>query len=644
MENAPAMSTAANDLPRPPHQDDLLLQHLRAYLGILDDAGIEAVRGRVRWLQLTAGETLMRQGEAGDALYLLVSGRLRVYIEDGDGQRVVREISRGEVVGEMSLITDEPRSATLVAIRDSVLVSLGKEDFAHLQAASPQVTLALARQIIARLRTEHGRPPLDRPVTMALLPVSDGVDIGALAGQLAAELGLRGSVAVLDAAGLQRELAERGLPGAAVDDERAQRSVGALLDQLEGTHDFVLLVGESGPSAWTRRCVRHADEMLLFADATASPALHPTETTLLLGGESHVEAAEILVLLHPADARMPQGTARWLARRPVTEHLHLRRGHAGDMARLARLQSRSAVGLVLAGGGARGFAHLGIYRALREQGIEVDTLGGTSIGAVMAAMVATDLPPERIEAIARQAFLRNPTGDFSLLPLVSLIKGRRLRRIVDETVQAAIGAGAGLEDLWKPCFGIATNVSDPGEVVLRQGDLVEALLTSTAIPGALPPLIRDGDLLCDGGTFNNFPVDVMRRMRGVGTVIGVDLAGARPRRIEFGRMPGPWALLLDRLRPRRSRRYRLPSLPALLLNATILYSMSRRSQGRALTDLYFNPPLHRVGMLDWKRFDSVVRQGYEHARQVLGAPVQALPVPAPRAASVPARGTAHQEG
>ncbi|MFT3954970.1 MAG: patatin-like phospholipase family protein [Piscinibacter sp.] len=638
------MTTAPTDSPRPPHQDDLLLQHLRAYLGIIDDAGIEAVRGRVRWLQLAGGDTLMRQGDSGDALYLLVSGRLRVYIEDEGRQRVVREISRGEVVGEMSLITDEPRSATLVAIRDSVLVSLGKEDFAQLQAASPQVTLALTRQIIARLRTEHGRPPLDRPVTMALLPVSDGVDIDVVARQLAAELGQRGSVALLDAAAVQRQLAERGLPAATVDDERAQRSVSALLDELEGRHDFVLLVGEPGPGDWTRRCVRHADEMLLFADATAEPALHPTETALLHGPQTHVEAAEILVLVHPADARMPQGTARWLARRPVTEHLHLRRGHTGDMARLARLQSRNAVGLVLAGGGARGFAHLGIYRALREQGTEIDVVGGTSIGAVMAALVATDLPPERVEAIARQAFLRNPTGDFSLLPLVSLIKGRRLRRIVGEAVEAAIGADAGLEDLWKPCFGIATNVSDPGELVLRQGNLVEALLTSTAIPGALPPLIRDGDLLCDGGTFNNFPVDVMRRARGVGTVIGVDLAGARPRRIEFERMPGPWALLLDRLRPRRSRRYRLPSLPALLLNATILYSLSRRSQGRALTDLYFNPPLQRVGMLDWKRFDSVVRQGYAHAREVLGTPVAPPPSAAPRSALVPGPGAAHQEG
>ena len=139
-----------------------------------------------------------------------------------------------------------------------------------------------------------------------------------------------------------------------------------------------------------------------------------------------------------------------------------------------------------------------------------------------------------------------------------------------------------------------------------------------AIPGALPPAIRDGELLCDGGTFNNFPADAMREMRGVGRVIGVDLGMRNPHRLEFDEVPGSWALLLDRLRPRRKRRYRLPSLVSYLLNITILYSISRQDEARRLTDLYFNPPLHKVGLLQWERFDAIVRQGEEHAVEVLG--------------------------
>jgi NTE family protein len=142
-------------------------------------------------------------------------------------------------------------------------------------------------------------------------------------------------------------------------------------------------------------------------------------------------------------------------------------------------------------------------------------------------------------------------------------------------------------------------------------------MASIAIPGALPPVISDGDLLCDGGTFNNFPVDVMHRMRGVGTVIGVDLNFRQPRRIAHADMPGSWALLRDRLRPRAQRRYKLPSLASYLMNVTILYSVSRQRQAQRLTDLYFNPPLDRVGMLQWNRFAQVVAQGHAHACQVL---------------------------
>ena len=86
--------------------------------------------------------------------------------------------------------------------------------------------------------------------------------------------------------------------------------------------------------------------------------------------------------------------------------------------------------------------------------------------------------------------------------------------------------------------------------MLRSGNLGRAMRASIAIPGALPPVLYDGDLLCDGGTFNNFPVDVMRRMRGVGTVIGVDLNTRKPRQIDADEIPGSWALLRDRLRPR----------------------------------------------------------------------------------------------
>jgi NTE family protein len=527
---------------------------------------------------------------------------------------MVREMGRGQVIGEMSLYTAAPRSATVVAIRDSVLVRLDKPQFLRLIEQQPGVGVALTRQIVHRLQTEHAPAPFAAPVVQTLLPITAGVDAAGLAQGLAAALGRFGRVRVIDAAAVDAAV------GSAADAGERYRQVSLWLDEVESAHDFVLLLADDSPTPWTQRCCRHADEVLLLADAAAAPAVHASETQCLIERPPRTEAAEILLLLHAADTPAPRGTAAWLARRPVADHFHVRPALPRDLARLARLQARRAVGLVLAGGGARGFSHLGLLRALQQQGVEVDCVGGTSMGSVMAALAATDQPLERITAVAREAFKVNPTGDFNLLPLISLIRGRRLRAILDRALGALVGADAGIEDLWKPFYCVATNYSQAGEALLTHGRLERALRASTAIPGALPPVIVDGDLLCDGGSFNNFPVDVMRARRGVGLVIGADLSLHKARKLDFDEVPGPWALLRDRWRSRSRRRYRLPSLSAYLLNVTILYSSSRRRAAQAACDVYFNPPLERVGLLAWQRFDAIVEQGHVHAEEVLARP------------------------
>jgi NTE family protein len=600
------------------HHDTLLTQHLRSFLGDIEPAAMALLRERLTWVEIAGGQTLMEQGAPGDSMYLSISGRLRAYVRDEEGvPRMVREMGRGQVIGEMSLYTDEPRSASVVAIRDSVLVRLAKAHFAELLASSSQVSMALTRQIIRRLQTQHDRNPVPLPVTIALLPVSDGIGLSGFADKLAAQLASNGRVIVIDSQALDAALGEPGAANGQAGDAALNRRISMHLDNIESGHEFVLLVGDDAPTEWTRRCCRHADEMLLLADATKAPVLHPIETDWLTHRPQHAEAAEILVLLHPADTRCPRGTREWLARRPVTEHVHIRPDLQRDIARLARIESRSAIGLVFAGGGARGFAHLGVYQALLERGIEIDFVGGTSIGAVMAALVASDQPLAQVMDITRRAFRLNPTGDFNWLPLLSLISGRRLRHTVNRALAELLGFSADIEDLWKNFYCIATNYSQAREQPLRSGSLPKALQASTAIPGALPPAILDGDLLCDGGTFNNFPVDVMRRMRGVGTVIGVDLNTRKPRQIDADEIPGSWALLRDRLRPYARRRHRFPSLVAYLMNVQILYSASRRPHARKLTDVYLNPPLERVGLMQWDKFEEIVQQGYAHAVAML---------------------------
>lgn len=600
------------------YPDLVLSQHLHRILSDFDPEAIELLRRHLVWVELPAGEVLMRQGDPGDSMYLSVSGRLRVSVHDDDGvERMLREMGRGEIVGEMSLYTDEPRTATVVAIRDSVLVRLAKPEFVSLLASSAKMSIALTRQMIKRLTVANARTVVPAPVTMALLPITNGLDPADFANRLARQLGCIGRVCVVDADSVDAALQQPGLARSLTSDTACNRRIALHLDQLEMSHDFVLLIADTDASAWTQRCSKLSDELLLLADASQPPVIHVIEQQCLMQRSVNHDAAQVLILIHDANVRCPRDTRTWLARRPVTDHVHVRPSRDADMARLARIQSRTAIGLVLAGGGAKGLAHIGLYRALQERGIEIDFVGGTSIGSVMATLVGSDQPLSTLVPIARRAFAKNPTGDYNLLPIISLIRGSRLRDILKVALQELFGHAPDIEDIWKNFYCVASNYTQAREQVITQGPLKEAMLASIAIPGAFPPVLIEGDMLCDGGTFNNFPVNVMRQRRGVGKVIGMDLGTRKPRPVTFDEVPGTWALLLDRFRPRARRRYTLPSLMSYLLNVTIMYSTSRQRESKKLTDLYFNPALERVGMLQWSRFDSIERQGYTYACEVL---------------------------
>jgi NTE family protein len=162
-------------------QADLLDRHLIALLGDIEPAAMDLLRTRLQWVSLVGGQTLMGQGEPGDSMYLVVSGRLRAYQRQDDGRdRAIREMGRGQVIGELSLFTDEPRSASIVAIRDSVLVRLDKPAFDELLARSPRLSMLMTRQIIHRLQNPQAPSGLARPVTMALLGITAGVDLARL--------------------------------------------------------------------------------------------------------------------------------------------------------------------------------------------------------------------------------------------------------------------------------------------------------------------------------------------------------------------------------------------------------------------------------------------------------------------------------
>ncbi|NJD24354.1 MAG: cyclic nucleotide-binding domain-containing protein [Betaproteobacteria bacterium] len=594
---------------------------LRENFGEFDDDFLLLMKSHLRWVHIKGGEVLFRQGEVDQTLYIVVGGRLRVLLCDELGEtHVLGDMRRGETVGEMALITGEPRTATLVAVRDSVLVALSRASYEAVISRYPLVSMQVARFIIERIRPSLSkRRQWARPGVVAFLPATRGAPVRALVGRLLPDLERHGSVVRIDSAGACAALGADVL-AAAIEggSEEATHTVSRWVDAIETAHDMVVFVGDDETTPWSQYCQQHADEALFVADTRAAPGdllpLPPPDD--LSVGEIPIRAHRTLLLVHPETTRVPRDTAAWLDRIPADSHLHLREGHGGDYRRIARTLFGSAIGLVFGGGGARGFAHLGVLKAMEEAGIPVDFVGGTSIGSIMATYAAFDVSSSEAIAHARRAFAKNPTNDMNLFPLISLFGGKRLRSTINEGIRALAGFDAHIEDAWKPLFCIASNYSRAAEMVLRRGSLGKTVRASTAIPAALPPVVMDGDLVIDGGTFNNFPTDVMAGQR-VGFIIGCDLSKGAARKLDMEDVPSPWQLALDRLRPRRSRRYRLPALSSIILNVSIMHSQARLKASRAQADVCFSPDLGRIGLLNWKAFDETIELGYRHARDVI---------------------------
>ncbi len=566
-----------------PAETTTLLDGVPLFAG-LTPAERAAVVEHGEWFSLPGGHVLFAQGEVGDALYVVLRGSLSVLRVAADGvKRRIARIRADEVVGEMALITGRPRSASVVAERDCEVLRLDRDGFEELVRRHPGAMLSLTRQIVTRLETMQDRPaddPPPRPRTVALLPLGGPRDCTALRRDLARAMRLFGSVAEIgegEGGGHQTEW----------------------FHDIEAGHDFVLYQADGTAGPWSRLCLRQADLAIVVAEAddTADARLrHPLEAVAAERG-----LALELVLLHPADRISPGGTAAFLGGRHVGLHHHVRVGVWADAARLARQLTGHAVGLVLSGGGARGFAHLGALRAFSKAGVPIDMVGGCSMGAIVGAGAAMKWEAFEAEPRLRRAFVdSNPVNDFTL-PLVALTAGRKVSR----RLQEAFGERR-IEDLWLPYFCVSTNLTRGTLAVHRRGLLWQWLRASVAIPGVMPPWVNgDGEVFADGGVLDNLPVTPMRGL-GRGPVIAIDV-GEAPAFAAPGALPEE--TLFERLF--RRRRPRMPSILQILLRAgTVKAPASRLKQAGA--DLLLKPPVAGVDFLDWEAFDRAAAIGESH--------------------------------
>lgn len=551
---------------------------------------LKAAGKEARWYSVPAGTALFRAGETSDTIYFVLAGSLGAFRPSSSGySEFIGHIRAGEPVGEMALFTgsvDEdgdgiadavPHSNSVYALRDSEILEITRKGFDRLIKAEPEILEAMIRLILARLRKSGKRSTRAEPKVFTLVGTSPTIDMHLRAGLL------------------RDQLTRSGYTVAIVDEKSGDDKPTSYFDELEANNDYVLLVSEIRNTSWYRLSVRQADRIWVVgrADARPSKPLMPEQNSPAM---SH-KLVDV-ILLHHQGRRQASRPKEWMDAAGAVRVFHWEGTNEEDCARLARTLSGRSVGLVLSGGGARAYAHIGAVRAMRERNVPIDLAGGTSMGAVIAACVALGWSDAEIDRNIRKGFVEsNPLGDWRL-PVVSMVKGHRVdNRLREHFKDVEIG------DLQIPYFAVSTNLTDGCFRVHRSGVLRHVLRASIALPGILPPVVEDGEILVDGGVLNNFPADVMRDLHR-GYIVGCDVGRTRKGMAsdDFENPPGFFSWVLEH--GFRSA----PPIAGLLMRAGTINV--NPVAGRELTDIIVVPPIEGVELRDWKAYDQAVEAGY----------------------------------
>jgi NTE family protein len=539
--------------------------------------------------RLATGEWLFHQGDEPDALYVVASGRLAVVDEAADPPEVLREAERGDAVGELGVVDGAPRAAGVRAVRDSVVSRVPGEAFREL-LAEPDAQRALLASLTELVRGARRSTADRRPRVIAVLGEATASVANRVADALAADLATHGSVAVLRPDGHTPDTPDHR--------RRLAAEWGEHLDRAEREQRWVLLVAgrDAGPG-WRRFATAQADRLVVLAGRGDPPAW---------AADLPADRARDLVVLDPG------ASSRWWEVVDPRSHHHTgAHPDRGSLAALCRRLDGRALGLVLAGGGARGLAHFGVYDALVSAGVVIDRFGGTSAGALAGGIFAMGLPPdEALEAARRHVVAARPLSDYTL-PAVSLVRGGRLER-----TGRRFFADRRIEDLPKGFFSVSADLITGDQIVHTRGSLWQAVRASISIPGLMPPVEAGDRLLVDGGLLNNLPADVMTADPD-GSAICVDLRRRYQPGGGFGLLPVQPPALVRRLITGSDAS--LPTMQDTLMRTVDLAASGGSFTGLPRVVAVIRPDVSDVGLLSWNQIDVAVDAGRDAARDALEA-------------------------
>ena len=556
----------------------------------------EGLQEEITWFSLPGGQALYRAGDPADRIYMLRTGRLGVFRrEPGREPEFLGVIRPGEPVGEMSILSGAPHSADVVALRDSELFELPSDVFFDACDADASVMTEIARLMILRLRRAQAKGGAGEPSVFGFTPIGDPGPIRPL----------------VEAVG--REIEALRYKATVIGSEAASAPI-EWYSEVERTHDFVLYVAEAGDAGWGQWVSRQADRLFRVGRGDRKPPR--VIPSAYLAAPLQAQQLVDLILVQPANARAPSGSEAWLDAVQPARLFHLRRGEIAGLQRMARVLTGQSVGVVLSGGGARAYAHVGAIRALRERRVPIDFLGGVSMGGIVGAGVALGWDDEELDHRIRAAFVESSPLDDVALPILAMTRGEK----VSERLRQHFGE-AQIADLWLPFFCLSANLTTGAYHMHKRGEVWQALRASVALPGVMPPATDGNNVLVDGAVLKNFPADVMRAAQ-LGPIVGVDVSGERNITADdVARPESAWRWIW-------SGQWRKgPPIVSLLMRAATISTGRDLAAAREATDVLVQPRTGQTEIRDWSAYEPAVAEGYRatlEALDRLDRPVQEL--------------------
>jgi NTE family protein len=565
----------------------------------------------IRYLQ--TGQQLYNLNDPASHLYIVVYGRIKLTT----ASNLSTYLGRYEILGEMGVISNQPHHGSVKAMRDTTLLVIPRQQFIDFLHDQTDTLFALSQLIIARTQPElqHAHP-MSHNRTLSIIPVSSQIPAIHLAEKLTEHLQRWPHVRLVTAAHVDA-LFGIGFSQTPLDYGHDDLKLREWLASLEEKHCYVLYAAHQNGDDWSKRCLHQADRILILAEANQTPVHTPLVDIL----NQHDWQSQIELVLLRSEGDPSPYTLTWKQLYHARAHYFIHPWAQTDICAIARQISSQGVGLVLGGGGARGFAHIGLIRALEQLHIPIDIVGGTSMGAFVAALVACGFDSIEMTHIAYETFVaRNYLNDYTM-PKVSLIRGQRFH----SRLQAIFGHQR-IEELKRTFYCISTNLTTGEAVIHDQGELATWVGTSMSVPGVAPPVAWRENLLCDGGVINNLPTDVMQNLER-GTIIASNVSLHDDIRVPGIGLDQPdQSALLNWNKLIKDKLLHAPRLAEILMRtATLASDTMIQTAAIERANLHIRMPINGIGMFDWHRLDQLVELGYEHALATLVPIRETLP-------------------